>query len=60
MKTKSEIEKRMLVLRDKRANLIDYQRYRIDEKDWHGVRDAATDIEVVTGQIKELEYVLGC
>ena len=36
--------------------MIGYLHMRVASRDWHGVRDAATDIEVIEGKMQTLGW----
>lgn len=40
-------------LEAQRQTLIAYARLKLDQQDWHGVRDACVDIEILDARIKE-------
>jgi hypothetical protein len=39
---------------DARQILIDYLKMKVDQADWHGVRDAAVDIEIMEAKRAQL------
>lgn len=39
-------------LQRQRATMLDYLRLRLSLEDWHGVRDAAADLEVIEGKLR--------
>jgi len=42
--------------RFQRETMLAYLRLRVEMQDWHGVRDAATDIEVIEGKLQLLGW----
>ncbi len=45
-------------LKERRKVLIDYLKMKAEMEDWHGVRDACVDIELIDAQIKLLTELL--
>lgn len=48
---RSDIER---TTKEKHVALVEYLRVKVDEKDWHGVSDAANDLRVLEAQHPEL------
>lgn len=48
---------RLVVLQERIRVLELYLREKLDESNWHGVRDAAADIEVLAARINEIQRV---
>ncbi len=43
------------ILYERRNILIDYLKMKVQSEDWHAVRDAAVDIEVIDAKLEILE-----
>jgi len=43
-------------LLSQRETMTDYLQLRVDTQDWHGVRDAASDIEVIEAKLTMLGW----
>jgi hypothetical protein len=41
-------------LQDRKNTLVEYLQSCVDAEDWHGVRDAACDIEIIESYMKGL------
>lgn len=53
---KSDIAERIDLLGQQRAVMIDYLQMKVDEKDWHGVQDAGSDLRDIESEIKGLNF----
>lgn len=57
--TPSEIKARVATLRVNRETMKTYLRLKLDEEDFHGVQDAASDIRDIDSEILGLEWAIG-
>lgn len=55
----TEIEDRIKVVEGQKARLVDYLKLKVEEQDWHGVEDAASDIRDKEAEIQGLRWGLG-
>jgi hypothetical protein len=46
--------KRLPATMARRATMVAYLRMKVDEEDWHGVADAATDLREIEVELREL------
>jgi hypothetical protein len=51
----TEREVRVAVLFDNREILLDYLKMKIEDEDWHGVQDCASDLRDVDSELKGLD-----
>lgn len=58
MKSKEEIEKRIVQLRDQRRTMKKYLQDKVNNEDWHGVADAAMDLRDIEHEIAGLVFTL--
>lgn len=45
---------RITILNNRKARLIAYLQMKLDEHDWHGVRDVCVDIEIIEAKLETL------
>lgn len=48
-------EARMKILDTRRLLMVSYLVMKVDEQDWHGVQDAASDLRDIESEMKGLE-----
>ena len=47
--------KRLVVLDARRTLMVSYLLAKVEEQDWHGVQDAASDLRDIEAEVKGLE-----
>lgn len=50
-----DFERRIINHQKRKRVMIEYLNLKLNEEDWHGVEDAASDIRDIEAAIKELE-----